>query len=138
MNTKTLYRTAFLLAIITIIYNLVEGIFFAKLICEQDGTEIEIDSRTSDAIALAVRFECPIYTYEFVLSSAGIILEDEETEESELVEEEYNVDEFTPDSDDVERLTLEDLEQKLKDSIDNEDYESASKIRDEIKRRSGN
>ena len=121
-----------------IIYNLVEGIFFAKLICEQDGTEIEIDSRTSDAIALAVRFECPIYTYEFVLSSAGIILDDEETEESELVEEEYNVDDFTPDSDDVERLTLEDLEQKLKDSIDNEDYESASKIRDEIKRRSGN
>jgi len=121
-----------------IIYNLVEGIFFAKLICEQDGTEIEIDSRTSDAIALAVRFECPIYTYEFVLSSAGIILDDEETEESELVEEEYNVDDFTPDSDDVERLTLEDLEQKLKDSIDNEDYESASKIRDEIKRRSRN
>lgn len=121
-----------------IIYNLVEGIFFAKLICEQDGTEIEIDSRTSDAIALAVRFECPIYTYEFVLSSAGIILDDEETEESELVEEEYNVDDFTPESDDVERLTLEDLEQKLKDSIDNEDYESASKIRDEIKRRSGN
>ena len=121
-----------------IIYNLVEGIFFAKLICEQDGTEIEIDSRTSDAIALAVRFECPIYTYEFVLSSAGIILDDEETEESELVEEEYNVDDFSPDSDDVERFTLEDLEQKLKDSIDNEDYESASKIRDEIKRRSGN
>ena len=121
-----------------IIYNLVEGIFFAKLICEQNGTEIEIDSRTSDAIALAVRFECPIYTYEFVLSSAGIILDDEETEESELVEEEYNVDDFTPDSDDVERFTLEDLEQKLKDSIDNEDYESASKIRDEIKRRSGN
>ena len=77
-----------------IIYNLVEGIFFAKLICEQDGTEIEIDSRTSDAIALAVRFECPIYTYEFVLSSAGIILDDEETEESELVEEELNVDDF--------------------------------------------
>ena len=121
-----------------IIYNLVEGIFFPKLICEQDGTEIEIDSRTSDAIALAVRFECPIYTYEFVLSSAGIILDDEETEESELVEEELNVDDFPQESDDVERLTLEDLEQKLKDSIDNEDYESASKIRDEIKRRSGN
>ena len=121
-----------------IIYNLVEGIFFAKLICEQDGTENEIDSRTSDPIELSVRFECPIYTYEFVLRSAGIILDDEETEESELVEEEYNVDDFTPDSDDVERFTLEDLEQKLKDSIDNEDYESASKIRDEIKRRSGN
>jgi len=61
-----------------IIYNLVEGIFFAKLICELDGKEVEIDSRTSDAIALAVRFESPIYTYEFVLNSAGIILDDEE------------------------------------------------------------
>jgi len=121
-----------------IIYNLVEGIFFAKLICEQDGTEIEIDSRTSDAIALAVRFECTIYTYEFVLSSAGIILDDDETEDTELVEDDYNVEDFSPDTDTVERLSLEDLEQKLKDSIDNEDYESASKIRDEIKRRSGN
>ena len=121
-----------------IIYNLVEGIFFAKLICEQDGTEIEIDSRTSDAIALAVRFECPIYTYEFVLSSAGIILDDEEPEDTELVEDDYNVEDFSSDTDTVERLSLEDLEQKLKDSIDNEDYESASKIRDEIKRRSGN
>ena len=100
--------------------------------------QYEIDSRTSDAVAMAVRFDCPIYTYEFVLSSAGIILDDEEVEESELVEEEYNVDEISPESDDVERLTLEDLEKKLKDSIDNEDYESASKIRDEIKRRSGN
>ena len=61
-----------------IIYNLVEGIFFARLICEQNGKEVEIDSRTSDAIALAVRFESPIYTYEFVLNSAGIILDDEE------------------------------------------------------------
>lgn len=121
-----------------IIYNLVEGIFFAKLICEQDGAEIEIDSRTSDAIALAVRFECPIYTYEFVLSSAGIILDDEDVEESELVEDEYNADDFSSDTETVERLTLDELKQKLKDSIDNEDYESASKIRDEIKRRSGN
>ncbi len=121
-----------------IIYNLVEGIFFAKLLCEQDGTEIEIDSRTSDAIALAVRFECPIYTYEFVLSSAGIILDDDETEDPELIEDDYNVDDFSPETDTVERLSLEDLKQKLKDSIENEDYESASKIRDEIKRRSGN
>ena len=121
-----------------LIYKFVEGVFYSKLICEKDGTISEIDSRTSDAIALAVRFECPIYTYEFVLSSAGIILDDEETEESELVEEELNVDDFPQESDDVERRTLEDLEQKLIDSIDNEDYESASKIRDEIKRRSGN
>ena len=65
-----------------IIYNLVEGIFFAKLICEYEGKEIEIDSRTSDAIALAIRFDCPIYTYEFVLSSAGIILDDDDVEDN--------------------------------------------------------
>ena len=121
-----------------IIYNLVEGIFFAKLYCEQNGTEIQIDSRTSDAIALAVRFECPIYTYEFVLSQAGIILEDEEQseEDSELIEEEYSMDDFNADP--VERLTLDELNSKLKDYIENEDYESASKIRDEIKRRGKN
>ena len=121
-----------------IIYNLVEGIFFAKLYCEQNGIEIQIDSRTSDAIALAVRFECPIYTYEFVLSQAGIILEDEENseDESDLIDEEYDMDDFNADP--VERLTLSELELKLKESIDNEDYEAASKIRDEIKRRADN
>ena len=121
-----------------IIYNLVEGIFFAKLYCEQNGVEIQIDSRTSDAIALAVRFECPIYTYEFVLSQAGIILEDEESseDESDLIDEEYDMDDFNTDP--VERLTLSELELKLKESIDNEDYEAASKIRDEIKRRADN
>src|SRR6185369_8505884 len=60
-----------------LIYNLVEGIFYAKLICNDGTKDVEIDARTSDAIALAVRFNCPIYTYEFILSSAGIILEDE-------------------------------------------------------------
>ena len=121
-----------------IIYNLVEGIFFAKLYCEQNGVEIQIDSRTSDAIALAVRFECPIYTYEFVLSQAGIILEDEEQndDEADLIDEEYDMDDFNADP--VERLTLSELELKLKESIENEDYESASKIRDEIKRRADN
>ena len=121
-----------------IIYNLVEGIFFAKLYCEQNGVEIQIDSRTSDAIALAVRFECPIYTYEFVLSQAGIILEDEENseDESDLIDEEYDMDDFNADP--VERLTLSELELKLKESIDNEDYEAASRIRDEIKRRADN
>ena len=121
-----------------IIYNLVEGIFFAKLYCEQNGVEIQIDSRTSDAIALAVRFECPIYTYEFVLSQAGIILEDEDQNEddSDLIDEEYDIDDFNADP--VDRLTLNELETKLKESIENEDYESASKIRDEIKRRSDN
>ena len=77
-----------------IIYNLVEGIF-ARLICEQNGKEVEIDSRTSDAIALAVRFESPIYTYEFVLNSAGIILDDEELVEKEDITPEINLEEIT-------------------------------------------
>jgi len=120
-----------------IIYNLVEGIFFAKLICEKDGKEVEIDSRTSDAIALAVRFSCPVYTYEFVLSSAGIILdEDEEGELQELVEDEMSLDELSADP--IETYTLEELDQRLKDAIDGEDYELASRIRDEIKRRQEN
>src|SRR4051812_31627080 len=74
-----------------IIYNLVEGIFFAKLLCDNGEKETEIDTRTSDAIALAVRFQCPIYTYEFTLSSAGIILEDENAEASSSKTEEAEI-----------------------------------------------
>ena len=122
-----------------IIYNLVEGIFFAKLICEHQGKEIEIDSRTSDAIALAVRFECPIYSYEFVLSSAGIILDDDENEENSTDLEsgkEINIEEITQNP--VERMTLKELNIKLKEAIKNEDYEAASKFRDEINKRTEN
>src|ERR1700741_4419245 len=66
-----------------LIYNLVEGIFYAKLICTDGAKEVEIDARTSDAIALAVRFNCPIFTYEFILKSAGIVLDDESLPTSE-------------------------------------------------------
>ena len=118
-----------------IIYNLVEGIFFAKLICEHNGEEVEIDSRTSDAIALSVRFECPIYTYEFVLSSAGIILDDEGDEETDSVPE-INLEEIQQNP--VERLTLKELKSKLNEAINNEDYEAASKLRDEINKRKEN
>ncbi len=120
-----------------IIYNLVEGIFFAKLICEHKGKEIEIDSRTSDAIALAVRFDCPIYSYEFVLSSAGIILDDDENEDNEIESStEINMDEITQNP--VERMTLKELNSKLREAINNEDYEAASRLRDEINKRSEN
>src|SRR5580704_1932049 len=71
-----------------IIYNLVEGIFYAKLICARDNNEVEIDARTSDAIALAVRFNCPIYTYEFILNSAGIIMDEDAAKEKEKEEKE--------------------------------------------------
>ena len=119
-----------------IIYNLVEGIFFAKLICELDGKEVEIDSRTSDAIALAVRFESPIYTYEFVLNSAGIILDDEELSENDDITPEINLEDIT--NDPAERLTLKELKKQLENSIDNEDYEAASRFRDEINKRKEN
>jgi bifunctional DNase/RNase len=122
-----------------IIYNLVEGIFFAKIICVQNGAEIEIDARTSDAIALAVRFDCPVYTYEFILSSAGIILDEdstigEEDEEGELSEEEISIEDLTNTS--LDSLSLEELEERLKTAISEEDYEGASKIKDEIDSRS--
>ena len=119
-----------------IIYNLVEGIFFARLICEQNGKEVEIDSRTSDAIALAVRFESPIYTYEFVLNSAGIILDDQELGEKEDITPEINLEEITKNP--TERMTLKELKKQLKNSIDNEDYEAASRFRDEINNRKEN
>ncbi len=118
-----------------IIYNLVEGIFFSRLVCERDDEEIEIDSRTSDAIALAVRFNCPIYTYEFVLGSAGILLDDENTDEStesETSEEEEMEENIS------HRFTMEELNNQLQEALENEDYEIASKIRDEINRRQSN
>ncbi len=124
-----------------IIYNLVEGIFFAKLICNQAGKEVEIDARTSDAIALAVRFNCPVFTFEFILSSAGIIL-DEESEsldfESEASVEEEISDLVDEKPSDLTKKSIHDLEILLNDAIQKEDYERASLIRDEINKRQAN
>lgn len=118
-----------------VIYNLLEGIFYAKLICDDgSGNEVEIDSRTSDAIALAVRFACPVYTYEFILSSAGIVLDEESKSEEEL--EEVTKSESTATaSSDLGSASVQELENMLDQAIAEEEYEKASKIRDEIKRR---
>src|ERR1700722_455848 len=121
-----------------IIYNLVEGIFYAKLICSRDNNEVEIDARTSDAIALAVRFSCPIYTYEFILNSAGIIMEEEAAKGENItpVEAKKDVKAVAPKEDeDFKKKSLEDLKELLQKSLDREDYEKASKIRDELNRR---
>lgn len=126
-----------------IIYNLVEGIFYAKLIAEKEGETTEIDTRTSDAIALAVRFKCPIYTHEFILASAGIILEEGQEEElgkeieaieDELEDEEENI----PKSLSYSDLTIEELNNRLQDAIESENYEEASKIKEEIDKRNAN
>ena len=115
-----------------IIYNLVEGIFFAKLICNDGDKNVEIDARTSDAIALAVRFSCPINTYEFILSQAGILLDDEalaavsETGGESRVEIEET---------DYLKKSTEELKQMLETALSEEDYEKASHIRDELNNR---
>ena len=115
-----------------VIYNLVEGIFFAKLICDNGIKIEEIDARSSDAIALAVRFNCPIYTHEFILSQAGLVMEneDENSEESEEVDVQKAADTG------LSGLSIEELNKKLDEAIGDEDYELASHIRDEINRRS--
>lgn len=119
-----------------IINNLLEGIFYARLICVKDGEIIEIDSRTSDALALAVRFSCPIYTYEFILDAAGVELQenDDDEEGDDMVEVEG------PDSSQVSepefsRMTVDQLKTALEEVLAAEDYESAAKIRDEINKR---
>jgi hypothetical protein len=116
-----------------VIYKLEEGIFYSELLCEMDGKEVKIDSRTSDAVALALRFRCPIYTSEAILHKAGIVLEIE-SEESPQTKRTTEV-KGKPGSHTYEKYTFSELNEMLTDAIQNEDYEKASIIRDEISRR---
>ncbi len=116
-----------------IIYNLVEGIFYSKLICERDGQITEIDARTSDAIAIGVRFDCPVYTFESILSTAGIILEDGDTDGNMNLLDDENSEEETEET--PENLTVQELEFQLNEALENEDYELASRIRDLINKK---
>ena len=124
-----------------IIYNLKEGIFYAKLICSDGKTPKEIDARTSDAIAMAVRFNCPIYTYEFILSSAGVVLDDsgEETAPTKSLSKKGGTAEKKSAAPGTEpefsSQTTEELKESLMRAIDEEAYEKASKIRDELNKR---
>jgi uncharacterized protein len=118
-----------------VINDLVEGIFHAKLVLEQNGTEVEVDARSSDAIALALRFQCPIYSYEFILSAAGLKVE-EGDEEKEAVEKGGAKPE-KGEKKSIRSASLEDLKQMLNEALADEDYERASKLRDELKRREG-
>jgi len=118
-----------------LIYNLVEGIFYAKLICTDGTREVEIDARTSDAIALAVRFNCPIYTYEFILKSAGIVLDDDSLPAAATEQPMATVEDMsTPDSE-YKSKSSEELKNLLQTALDDEQYELASKIRDELNTR---
>lgn len=120
-----------------LIYNLVEGIFYAKLICTDGTRDVEIDARTSDAIALAVRFNCPIYTYEFILKSAGIVLDDEgappAADTTDAVTS--SVEETASPEGEYKSKSTEELKNLLQTALNDEQYELASKIRDEINTR---
>lgn len=124
-----------------LIYDLIEGIFFAKVVCESGTTEGEIDARTSDAIALAVRFNCPVYTYEFILSQAGIVLDEEQdsgastSDEDMTAEEEEELLAEVTSGNDYQRKTDKELEEMLQKALEEENYEKASRIRDEINKR---
>ena len=115
-----------------IINNLLDGIFYARLICANGAETIEIDSRTSDALAMAVRFGCPIYTYEFILDAAGVVLE--ESDEGQQANAPRRKKKAKPRS--LSRMSVDDLTKQLDEVLANEDYEKAAEIRDEINRRS--
>lgn len=115
-----------------VINDLQEGIFYSKLLCSTDNDTVEIDSRTSDALALAVRFGCPIYTYEHILESAGIMMEDEDEKKKK---EEVTVSSGSDDKNDLKQMSLEELQHLLNDVLEQEDYIRAIAIRDEISQR---
>lgn len=112
-----------------IINDLQEGIFYSKLVCSTEHDTVEIDSRTSDAVALAVRFGCPIYTYDNILDSAGILMEEDDKKKKVVVSH------SDTNSDDLKNLSIPDLENLLSEVLEQEDYIKAASIRDEIKSR---
>jgi bifunctional DNase/RNase len=116
-----------------LIYNLVEGIFFAKLITSMNGKTAEIDARTSDAVAVAVRFNCPIYSYEFILETAGVSGEEDPSMQLDEPDADIEHEESTTD----ESTSIEELKRQLDIALSNEEYEKASQIRDEINKREG-
>ena len=116
-----------------IISDLQEGIFYSKLVCYSERDTVEIDSRTSDALALAVRFACPVYTYEHILESAGILMEDSNPKKKKG--EAVGVEETGIGREDLKSLSIDDLQNLLTEVLENEDYIRAIAIRDEMNKR---
>lgn len=117
-----------------VISDLQEGIFYSKLVCFTENDTVEIDSRTSDALALAVRFGCPIYTYEHILENAGILVEDS-GDTTKTKPEAVGVEETGSSHEDLSALNLEQLQHLLNEVLEQEDYIRAITIRDEINKR---
>lgn len=124
-----------------IIHKLVDGVFFSSIICERDGIEEIIDARTSDAIALALRFAAPIFTYKNILDKAGIYLKinpepgEEQLDDVLTTPETFGVAENPAPTDSLSQYSVQELYEQLDGAVQNEDYEKAAKIRDEISKR---
>lgn len=125
-----------------VISDLKEGVFFAKIVCTDGLKKTEIDARPSDAIAIGLRFDSPIFTYETILAEAGIVLTDQEEEEEKEKSEakpeakaKVKKEGVKKGGDDFKNYSIEKLNDLLKEAIEKEDYERAAKIRDELSRR---
>ncbi len=127
-----------------VISDLKEGVFFAKLVCSDGLKKVDIDSRPSDAIAIGLRFDAPIFTYENILAEAGIVLTDEEeeekekdkpTEKKEPKEKKPKKESSRRSADDLKNYSVDKLNELLKEAIEKEDYEKAAKLRDELGKR---
>lgn len=126
------FMNAFNVELMEIVINdLQEGIFYSKLVCVSEHDTVEIDSRTSDALALAVRFGCPIYTFDHILESAGILMEDNNKKKSDIP-----IDDVSEASrEELSKLSVEELNALLNDVLEQEDYIRAISIRDELNKR---
>ncbi|AYD48453.1 bifunctional nuclease family protein [Arachidicoccus soli] len=131
------FTTAFNIELIEVVINdLQEGVFYSTLVCMSDRQTAEIDSRTSDAIALAVRFGCPIYTYEHILDSASLVIEDSNVSNpAEQPTEPQTQNTIKNSNENLSRLNIEELQNMLNQVLEAEDYIKAAAIRDEINRR---
>lgn len=121
-----------------VISDLKEGVFFAKIVCSDGLKRTEIDARPSDAIAIGLRFDSPIFTFEAILAEAGIVLTDEQEEEVEPKAEQKTKGKKESTSrkgDDLKNYSIDKLNELLKEAIDKEDYERAAKLRDELSKR---
>jgi len=129
------FMNAFNVELMEIVINdLQEGIFYSKLVCINEHDTVEIDSRTSDALALAVRFGCPIYTYDNILESAGILMEDTgKKKKSEVPVEQSSS--ISSSKENLSSLSVDELETLLNEVLEQEDYMRAIAIRDELKKR---
>jgi bifunctional DNase/RNase len=119
-----------------IIYNLLDGIFYAKIICNDGTNTTEIDARTSDAIALAVRFKAPVYTYEFIMAAAGIVIEGNDFVFLDNLDQTTHPEsQAASDPSSFAGLSDDELQESLLEAIESELYEKAARIRDEMSRR---